>query len=89
MLGSKERAFDPLPPVTLEALIPPDPFYRHLERTLDLAFVRDLVRDTYAESGRPSIDPAVVCKLQLALFFPGLRSERQLLQVVAYRLSLR
>ena len=37
MMGSKERAFAPLPPVTLEDLVPPDHFYRHLERTLDLA----------------------------------------------------
>ena len=44
MMGSKERAFGPLPPVSLEDLVPPDHFYRHLERTLDLAFVRDLVR---------------------------------------------
>ena len=54
MMGTKERAFAPLPPVTLEDLVPPDHFYRHLERSLDLAFVRDLVRDAYAEtSGGP------------------------------------
>ena len=51
--------------------------------------MRDLVRDTYAESGRPSIDPVVFFKLQLVLFFEGLRSERQLMRVVADRLSLR
>jgi len=56
---------------------------------LDLAFVRDLVRDSYAEAGRPSIDPVVFFKLQLVLFFEGLRSERQLLRVVGDRLSLR
>ncbi len=89
MMGLKERAFGPLPPVTLEDLVPPAHFYRHLERMLDLGFVRDLVRDTYAESGRPSIDPVVFFKLQLILFFAGLRSERQLMQVVADRLSLR
>jgi transposase len=89
MMGSKERAFGPLPPVTLEELVPADHFYRRLERTLDLSFVRDLVRDAYADIGRPSIDPVVFFKLQLILFFEGLRSERQLLHVVADRLSLR
>jgi transposase len=89
MMGIKGRAFGPLPPVTLEELVPPDHFYRHLEDTLDLSFVRDLVRDAYAPSGRPSIDPVVFFKLQLILFFEGLRSERQLMQVVADRLSLR
>jgi transposase len=89
MMGIKERAFGPLPPVSLEDLIPPDHFYRHLERSLDLAFVRDLARGAYADIGRPSIDPVVFFKMQLILFFEGLRSERQLMRVVADRLSLR
>lgn len=89
MMGTKARIFGPLPPVSLEDLVPPDHFYRHLEATLDLAFVRDLVRDAYAGAGRPSVDPVVFFKLQLILFFEGLRSERQLMQVVADRLSLR
>jgi transposase len=89
MMGKKERAFGPLPSVTLEALIPPDHFYRRLERTLDLAFVRDLAREAYAEIGRPSVDPIVFFKLQLIMFFEGIRSERQLMRVVGDRLSLR
>src|SRR3954468_4525131 len=89
VMGTKGRVFAPLPPVSLEELVPADHFYRHLERTLDLSFVRDLVRETYADIGRPSIDPVIYFKLQLILFFEGLRSERQLLQVVADRLSLR
>src|SRR5262249_45084711 len=54
----------------------------------DLAFVRDLVRDTYAPGGRPSVDPVVFFRLQLVLFFEGLRSERQLLRAAADRLSV-
>ncbi|HEY7031367.1 MAG TPA: IS1182 family transposase [Thermomicrobiales bacterium] len=88
-MGSKERAFGPLPPVSLDDLIPSEHFYRHLERTLDLGFVRELVRGAYADTGRPSIDPVVFFKLQLVLFFEGLRSERQFMRVVADRLSLR
>ena len=30
MMGRKERAFHPLPPLTLEDLVPPDHFYCHL-----------------------------------------------------------
>src|SRR5919106_1471019 len=89
MMGRKARVFGSLPPGTLEDLVPQDHFYRHLERTLDLGFVRDLVRDAYAETGRPSIDPVVFFKLQLVMFFEGIRSERQLMEVVADRLSLR
>jgi transposase len=73
----------------LEDLIPPDHFYRHLERTLDLGFVRDLVRDGYAEIGRPSIDPVIFFKLQLILFFERIRSERQLIETASLHLAHR
>jgi transposase len=64
MMGTKERTFAPLVAVSLEALVPRDHFYRHLDRTLDLSFVRDLVQDSYAAGGRPSIDPVVFFRMQ-------------------------
>ena len=89
MLGIKIRQFGPLEHTSLEDLVPKDHFYRHVERMLDLAFVRDLVKSCYAPIGRPSVDPVVFFKLQLAMFFEGIRSERQLMAVAADRLSLR
>ncbi len=89
MMGHKERDFHPLPKVTLEELVPADHFYRHLETKLDLSFVRELVAGCYAPIGRPSVDPVVFFKLQLVLFFEGIRSERQLMRVAADRLSIR
>jgi transposase len=89
MMGRKERAFAPLPPVSLEDLVPADDFYRHLDRSLALGFVRDWARELYAERGRPSIDPVVFFRLPLILCFEGRRSERQLMRVVADRLSRR
>jgi transposase len=89
MMGTEQRDFSSLQDVSLEELVPEDNFYRRLQRTLDLSFVRDLVKDRYASSGRPSVDPEVFFKLQLVLFFEDLRSERQLMKVVADRLSLR
>jgi hypothetical protein len=67
MMGAKERGEVPLFNVSLEELVPQDHFYRHLERTLDLSFVREFVQQTYAGSGRPSIDPVVFFKLQLVI----------------------
>src|SRR5947199_5173587 len=89
MMGSKQRNFVPLIQVSLEELVPQDHFYRHLERTLDLSFVYEFVKETYAGGGRPSIDPVVFFKLQLVMFFEGLRSERQLMRHAADRLSVR
>jgi transposase len=89
MMGSKAREFAPICNRSLEELVPADNFYRHLEAALDLDFVRDLVRAAYKECGRPSIDPGVFFKLQLVMFFEGLRSERELVKVAADRLSVR
>ena len=90
MMGTKIRSFTALPyEVSLEDLVPEDHFYRRLEGTLDLSFVRDLVAPLYAGGGRPSVDPVVFFKLQLVMFFEDIRSERQLMVVVSDRLSLR
>jgi transposase len=76
MLGpAKPRRLDQPIAVSLDALVPQDNFYRHLEATLDLGFVRDWAQDLYAERGRPSIDPIV--------------SERQLIAIAALNLAHR
>jgi transposase len=90
MMGKKIRHFAPLPTnLSLEDLVPKDNFYRRLDRKLDLSFVRDLVKECYASSGRPSVDPVVFFRLQLVMFFEDIRSERELIRVAADRLSVR
>jgi transposase len=90
MLGPPTpRRLDAPIAVSLEGLVPRDNFYRHLEATLDLSFVRAWVRDLYAERGRPSVDPVVFFKLQLVLFFEGLRSERKLVETASLNLAHR
>lgn len=90
MLGPpKLRLLDQPVTVSLEDLVPADNFYRYLDQRLDLSFVRIWVAECYAERGRPSIDPVVFFKLQLILFFEGLRSERRLMATVALHLAHR
>ena len=89
MMGTKLRDFAPLPNLSLEELVPKNNFYRRLGGTIDLSFVRELVRECYACSGRPSVDPVVFFRLQLVMFFENIRSERQLMEVAADRLSIR
>ena len=65
MLGPpKARHVDRPVLASLETLVPPDHFYRHLERVLDLSFVREWVGAQYAAGGRPSLDPVVFFKTQ-------------------------
>ena len=90
MLGHvKPRRLDEPIAVSLEDLVPRDNFYRHLEATLDLSFVRGWVRELYADRGRPSIDPVVFFKLQLVMFFEGIRSERKLIETASLNLAHR
>jgi transposase len=69
MMEIKLRVFHPMLDVSLEDLVPADHFYRYVECTLDLSFVRDLVRHLYVPTGRTSIDPVVCFKLLLVMFF--------------------
>jgi hypothetical protein len=45
MMGAKARHFTPIHACSLDELVPADRFYRHVDRVLDLSFVRDLVQD--------------------------------------------
>lgn len=90
MLGpSKGRDLDRSVLVSLERLVPTDHFYRHLDATLDLSFVREWVANRYAPIGRPSIDPEVFFRFQLIAFFEGIRSERKLVETAALNLAHR
>ncbi len=90
MLGPhKTRELDRPITGSLETRVPATHFYRHLEESLDLSFVRPWVADCNAKRGRPSIDPVIFLKLQLVMFFEGIRSEQQLLALAADRLSIR
>jgi transposase len=90
MLGpAKPRCLDQPIAVSLEDLIPLSNFYRHLEATLDMSFVREWVQVCYAQRGRPSIDPVIFFKLQLVMFFEGIRSERKLIETASLNLAHR
>ena len=90
MLGQKSRDCKVHTALCLENLVPKDHFYRQVEAKLDLSFVRELVAAEYSSRmGRPSIDPVVFFKLQLIMFFEGIRSERQLMAQVAMNLAQR
>jgi transposase len=90
MLGPpKPRRLDEPIAVSLEGLIPADNFYRHLEAKMDLGFVREWARELYADKGRPSIDPVVFFRLQLIMFFEGIRSERKLIETASLHLAQR
>ena len=87
MMGARQRHFPAFSEnLSLEDLVPKDNFYRRLEEILDLSFARELVKDLYAPSGRPSVDPEVSSELRLVIFFEDNRGERLLMRVAAVRM---
>jgi hypothetical protein len=57
LMGTKLRNFAPLLDLSLEELVPNDNFYRRLEETLDLSFVREIV-------GIVTLSPAALASTQ-------------------------
>jgi transposase len=87
MMGHRSKRIKLFTETNLEALVPADNFYRRLEGSLDLSFVRELVRDRYEDGGRPSVDPVVFFKLHLIAILEGITSKRRLMETAAMNLA--
>jgi hypothetical protein len=55
MIGKKERDFKIHAQISLEDLMPEDNFYRQLEASVSIDFVRDLVEDLYSSIDSPEL----------------------------------
>jgi Transposase domain (DUF772) len=89
MMGIKERNFQPLPDDISSRISCRRTTSTGAFRRGSISFVREMVEDLYAASGRPSIDPEVFFRLQMVIFYEGVRSERELMRIVSDRLSAR
>ncbi len=87
MLGLHEPEFKLFYQVNLDQLVPEDDFYRVLECTVDVSFVRRRTAHLYSHTGRPSVDPQVIIKLLLIAYLEGVTSERQLMRQVQVNLA--
>lgn len=57
--------------LSLDDLVPKNHLVRKLERTLNLDFIYDEVRDLYKPYGRESIDPVVLIKIVMIQYIFG------------------
>lgn len=73
--------------INLERRIRPDHPLRQVKAALDLSFVIPLVKDSYGRCGNPSLDPRVIVKLMILLFYYDLPSERELMAQLPERLD--
>ncbi len=74
-------------PVNLAQRIPADHPLRKLRETIKLEFVREEVAASYGRKGNVSIDPVLVMKMMLLLFWDNVRSERELMRIIPLRID--
>jgi len=60
---------------------------RKVAEVVDFSFVRDEVKERYGANGNVSVDPEVILKLMFLLFWDDVRSERELMKILAERLD--
>jgi transposase len=71
----------------LDSRVGPEDPLRQVKQRIDFSFVRREVTELYGGNGHVSIDPEVILKLLFLLFFDDVKSERELMRQVGYRLD--
>src|SRR5262249_11862037 len=62
---------------------------RLIDRYVSFSFVRERLRDSYSETGRPSIDPELLLRILLIGYLYGITSERKLIEELRMHLAWR
>src|ERR1700741_4831278 len=73
----------------LEDQVPENHLLRLIERHVSFDFVRTALKDSYSETGRPSIDPEVLLRVLLIGYLYGITSERKLVEELRMHLAWR
>lgn len=73
----------------IDDLVPHDHLLRIIDKAIDWSFIYDLVKDTYSDKGRPSIDPVTLIKLPLIQYLYGIKSMRQTIKEIEVNVAYR
>ena len=73
----------------LDDHIPENHLLRLVDRHISFASVREKLKDSYSEIGRPSIDPELLLRILLIGYLYGVTSERKLVEELHMHLAWR
>ena len=62
---------------------------RLIDEHIDFSFVREQLKDSYSDTGRPSIDPELLLRIVLIGYLYGVSSERKLVEELRMHLAWR
>src|SRR6202022_232545 len=89
MMGQHSRSEALFYYFRLEDQIPEIHLLRLIEKHISFAFVRERLRQSYSETGRPSIDPELLLRILLIGYLYGITSERKLVEELRMHLAWR
>jgi transposase len=89
MMGQHERSEALFYYFRLEDQIPESHLLRLIDQHISFEFVRQQLKDSYSETGRPSIDPELLLRILLIGYLYGISSERRLVEELRMHLAWR
>jgi transposase len=89
MMGQHSRSEALFYYFRLEDQVPENHLLRLIEKHISFAFVRERLKDSYSETGRPSIDPELLLRILLIGYLYGVTSERKLVEELRMHLAWR
>jgi len=89
MMGQHDRSEALFYYFRLDDQVPENHLLRLIEKHIRFAFVRERLKDSYSETGRPSIDPELLLRILLIGYLYGVSSERKLVEELRMHLAWR
>jgi len=89
MMGQHDRSEALFYYFRLEDQVPETHLLRLIEKHISFAFVREKLRASYSDTGRPSIDPELLLRILLIGYLYGITSERKLVEELRMHLAWR
>jgi transposase len=89
MMGQHTRSESLFYYFRLDDQVPENHLLRLVDKHIDFGFVRERLKDSYSEAGRPSIDPELLLRILLIGYLYGISSERKLVEELRMHLAWR
>jgi transposase len=89
MMGQHDRSEALFYYFRLEDQVPENHLLRLINKYISFEFVRQQLKESYSETGRPSIDPELLLRILLIGYLYGITSERKLVEELRMHLAWR
>ena len=89
MMGQHDRSEAMFYYFRLDDQVPETHLLRLIDKHISFAFVRERLKASYSDTGRPSIDPELLLRILLIGYLYGITSERKLVEELRMHLAWR